>query len=120
MILSLGELPNNRPNPLPIPFSTPLSGSQPGSSPLLPALCTLPEAELDREEGLLTDHRCSPSQSGLGPLREVVHGRGSTVRHLEVGVDVDATGDDHLPVGLDGFHPAGNDEVVSDLPVSGT
>lgn len=65
----------------------------------------------------LTDHGCSPGQSSLGTLGKVVHCRGAAIGHLEVGVDVNTTGDDHFPIGLDGLHPTRNDQVVSDLPV---
>ena len=34
-------------------------------------------------------------------------------------MDVNATGDHHLPIGLDGLHPTGDDQVVADLPVEG-
>lgn len=67
----------------------------------------------------LTDHGRSPCKSGLRSLSEVIHGCGSTVRHLEVGVDVNATRDHHLSLGLDGLHAAGHDQVVADLPVEG-
>lgn len=65
----------------------------------------------------LTHHSRAPSESSLGSLGEVIHSRGSAVRHLEVGVDVDAARDHHLPIGLDGLHPARHDQVVADLPV---
>lgn len=65
----------------------------------------------------LTDHGRASGKSSLRPLSKVVHGCGSTVRHLEVGVDVDAAGDHHLPIGLYGFHPTRYDQVVADLPV---
>lgn len=67
----------------------------------------------------LTDHGCPPSESSLRPLGKVIHRRRTAIGHLEVSVDVDATGNDHFPVGLDGLHPTGDDQVVSDLPVSG-
>lgn len=69
---------------------------------------------------VLTDHGRAPGEGGLCALAEVIHGCGSAVRHLEVGVDVDAAGDHHLPVGLDGLHATGHDQVVADLPVECT
>lgn len=65
----------------------------------------------------LTDHGGPTSQGSLGALAEVIYGCGTTVWHLEVGVDVDATRDHHLPIGLDGFHTSRDNEVVPDLPV---
>lgn len=67
----------------------------------------------------ITNHGGAPGESGLRALSEVVHGRGSTVGHLEVGVDVNATGDHHLAVGLDGLDPTRHDQVVTNLPVKG-
>lgn len=88
----------------------PIPGFLPSNRPR-PLLCS---ALLQPQ---LTDHGGSPGQGGLGALAEVIHGGGSAVRHLEVGVDVDAAGYQHLPVGINSLHTPGDDEVVPDLPV---
>lgn len=67
----------------------------------------------------LTDHGRPPSKSSLCSLGEVIHSCCSTIWHLEVGVDVNATGDHHLPISLDGLHTTGHNQVVANLPVDG-
>lgn len=120
---SFGELPKNRPKKGSHPFLL----SSVGVSALLPfpfsplfsfGLCVKLNLTFRMICPIaLTDHGRAPSKSGLCTLTEVIHGCGSTVRHLEVGVDVNATGDHHLPICLDGLHPTGHDQVVADLPV---
>lgn len=31
-------------------------------------------------------------------------------------VDIDAAGDHHLPIGLDGLHPSRDNQIISNLP----
>ena len=63
-----------------------------------------------------TDHGGSPCQGGSGALVEVI-GRGhAPVGHLEARVHIDAPWDHHAAVGVDDLHPAGNDQVLPNLP----
>ena len=64
---------------------------------------------------LLTDHGGASGQRGLGALVEVVGGRHSSIRHLEARVHVDAARHQHAAVRVDGFHPAGHDEIFPNL-----
>lgn len=63
----------------------------------------------------LTDHGGATSQRRLGSLVEVVGGDHAPVGHLEARVHIDAAGHQHAAVSVDGFHPAGNDEVLPNL-----
>lgn len=63
----------------------------------------------------LTDHGGASAQCSLGALVEVVGGRHASVGHLETRVHVDATRHQHATVGVDGFHPAGHDEIFPNL-----
>lgn len=87
------------------------------SCPLPPSWLSCPLCSVF--SAALTDHGCPPSESSLGTLGKVIHCCRTTVGHLEVSVDVDATGNDHFPIGLDGLHSTRDDQVVADLPVSG-
>lgn len=66
--------------------------------------------------GALTDHGGATGQGSLCPLEEVIHGGHPLVGHLEVSVDIDASGDHHLPVGLNGLHSSRDNQIVSNLP----
>lgn len=63
----------------------------------------------------LTDHGGASSQCGLGTLVKVIGGRHASIRHLETCVYINAARHQHAAVGVDGFDPAGHDEVFPDL-----
>lgn len=47
---------------------------------------------------------------------EVIGRVHAQVSGLQAGVDIDATGDDDVSVGIHSLHPAGHNEVLPDLP----
>lgn len=63
----------------------------------------------------LTDHGGASGQCGLGALVEVIGGCHASIRHLETRVHIDAARHQHAAVGVDGFDPAGHDEVFPNL-----
>lgn len=65
-----------------------------------------------------TDHGGSSSQRSAGALVEVICRSHAPVRHLEACVHINATWHHHTPMSIDGFHPTGNYQIFSNLPVS--
>lgn len=64
----------------------------------------------------LTDHGGSPSQGCLGALKEVIGGGHSLVRHLEAGMDINPSRDNHPRMGFDGLHTSWHNQVFPYLP----
>lgn len=65
----------------------------------------------------LTDHGGASRQRCLGALVKVVRRRHTAIWHLETRVHIDAARHQHAPMGVDGFHPAGHNEVLPNLSV---
>ena len=67
-------------------------------------------------EGHLTDHGGPSSQSGFGPVVEVVCGVHASLGCVEAGVSVKPSRDDDEAVRIHSPHVAGYDQLLSDLP----
>lgn len=93
-----------------------LQGHEPHGSPLFHSPEPLAHVPRVCQVGGLTDHGGAPRQGRLGPLEEVVHRGHPLVGHLEVGVDIYAPGEHHLPIGFDGLHSSRDNQIVSNLP----
>lgn len=66
----------------------------------------------------LTDHGGAPCQSSLGALAKVVSRCHAQNRHLQPGVDIDATRQDQQPMSLNGSDATGDNEAFSELPAN--
>lgn len=64
---------------------------------------------------MVNDHSGAASQGSLRALEEVIHSGHSLVWHLEVGVDVNASRNHHLPIGFDGLYSSRDNQIVSNL-----
>lgn len=63
-----------------------------------------------------TDHSGAPSESSTSALVEIISSCHAPVRHLEAGVHINTTRDQHPAMGINGLHPTGNNEVLPNLP----